>query len=72
MGTCRARRSELKEAENQMVHYDWLENAAAALDVDTYFCMFLFALKASFSRLGVSLAFCDALFRHSGDDELGA
>lgn len=36
------------------------------------FGMSLFALEASFSRLGVSLALCDALFRHSGDDESGA
>lgn len=55
-----------------MVHCDWLEDAAKRSNVDTYFGMSLFALEASFSRLGVSLALCDALFRHSGDDESGA
>jgi hypothetical protein len=34
--------------------------------------MLLFALEASFSRLGVSFALCDALFRHGGDTEMGA
>jgi len=60
------------EAAYRIVHCDWLENEAKGSNVDTYFGMSLFALEASFSRLGVSLALCDALFRHSGDDESSA